>query len=85
MTPTEIRAAIEELRHATRLEQRTHYERVLLALADLVDLTVMAIDDEAKREMTCKQLHLINDLRAAVPQAEARAQREDQLHLSEGL
>jgi hypothetical protein len=65
--PPEIRAAIEELRHATRPEQRIAYERALLALADLVDQTVTAIDDQAKREMTGKQMHLLNDLRAAVP------------------
>jgi hypothetical protein len=66
VTPPEIRAAIEDLRHATSPLQRTHYERALLELARLVDLTVMTIDDEAKREMTGKQLHLINDLRTAV-------------------
>lgn len=60
MTPPEIRAAIEELRHATRPEQRTSYERALLALADLVD--------EMTRPRRCAQRETtqLNGLRAAV-------------------
>jgi hypothetical protein len=67
VTPPEIRVAIEELRHATRPEQRTAYERALHALADLVNQTTAAIDGVARREMTARQMHLLNDLRAAVP------------------
>jgi hypothetical protein len=71
MTPLEICTTIEELVHATRQEQRTAYQRALLALADLVHLTVSAIDGVAKRDMTESQRHLMDvgleDLRAAVP------------------
>lgn len=54
MSLPEIRAAIEELRRATRPEQRSVYERALLALADLVD------------QLTQRDMALIQDLRAAV-------------------
>jgi hypothetical protein len=66
-----IHAAIDGLRRAAAHDGArkwlTESDRALLALADLVDQTVTAIDGQAKREMTCKQLHLIEDLRAAVP------------------
>lgn len=49
MTLPEIRAAIMELRHATRPEQRTAYARALHALASLVD-DVLANDRRARRD-----------------------------------
>lgn len=69
MKPTVIRAAIEKLRERRLQSPSTHvgYESELLALADLVDQTVSAIDGQAQREMTARQLHLLADLRAAVP------------------
>lgn len=62
MTPPEIYAAIMALRHATRPEQRTAYERALLALADLVDAYVA----------TPCQLRF-DELRVAVPSRFAAA------------
>lgn len=67
MRPLEIRLAIEELRHATRPEQRTAYERALLALADLVDQTTAAIDGYTLRRMSREQTDLIDALRATIP------------------
>lgn len=70
-SPTLICAEINRLRRfADQSETRgrlTEGERTLLDLADLVDLVVSSIDGEAKREMTGRQLHLLGDLRAAVP------------------
>lgn len=66
MSPTQICATVEELRHATTPEQRTAYERALIALADLVGETVTAIDGQAKREMTARMMHLLADLWSAV-------------------
>jgi hypothetical protein len=65
MSPTQICVTVEELRHATTPEQRTTYERALIALADLVGETVTAIDGKAKREMTAWMLHLLADLWSA--------------------
>ena len=72
MTLPEIHAAIMELRHATRPEQRTAYERALHALANLVDEVTASIDGEAMRGMTQHQLHMIDTLRYAVPHQKAR-------------
>jgi len=72
VTLPEIHAAIMELRHATRPEQRTAYERALLAIADLADETIAAFDGDAMRGMTAHQLHLIDTLRAAVPRQKSR-------------
>jgi len=73
--PSEIRATVMELRHATRPEQRTAYERALEARADLVDEmmveTMNGANGEVQRKLATllypRQLHLIDDLRAAVP------------------
>jgi hypothetical protein len=67
VSPAEINVTIQELRHATRPDQRTAYERALIALADLVDETTMTLDGEAKRGMTARQLHLVDTLRYAIP------------------
>jgi hypothetical protein len=67
VTPPEIRITIEELRTRTRPEQRSTYERALLALVDLVDLTTSAIDGQVMRGMTQRQFDRIHDLRAAIP------------------
>ncbi len=67
-----ICAEIDRLRRAAadHSEMRgwlTEGERALLALADLVDRATSALDGEAKRGMTARQLSLLEDLRAAVP------------------
>ena len=67
MTPPEIRAAIEELRRATRPEQRTSYERALLALADLVNQT------------TQRAMVLNHDLRAAVSRSKTTREKVEHL------
>ena len=71
MKPPVIHAAIDKLRRAAdHPEARrwlTEGDRVLLALADLVNQTVATIDGQTKRAMTARQLHLLEDLRAAVP------------------
>lgn len=71
MKPPVIHAAIDKRRRAADHPEASRWltegDRALLALADLVDQTVTAIDGQAQREMTAHQLHLIEDLRAAVP------------------
>lgn len=67
MTPTEIRLAIEELRSTTRPEQRTAYERALLAIAELVDQTTSSIDGYAMLKLSRETFSLIHDLRATIP------------------
>jgi hypothetical protein len=67
MTSPEIRASIEELRHATRPEQRTSYERALLALAELVlnhdhDLRAAVSRPEASLETVERLRQLLRDL-----------------------
>ena len=67
MTSPEIRASIEALQHATRPEQRTSYERALLALADLVNQT------------TQRELVLNLDLCAAVSRPETTRETVERL------
>lgn len=62
MTVSEVRLAIEELRTRTRPEQRTTYERALLALADLVGETISGLESQIPGEMS----HWIYDLRDTV-------------------
>ena len=73
MTPPLIHAAISKLRRAAANPQAakwlTESDRALLALADLVDLTITTIDGPARREMTDPQLRLICDLAEAVPRS----------------
>jgi hypothetical protein len=68
--PAAIHAAIEELRRATRPEQRTSYEHALNALADLVDQLLATTDD---RGSVKSQRELIEELRAAVPRRKESA------------
>lgn len=81
MTPLQIRTEIEALQHATRPEQRSSYERALLALATMVDQTASSIDSLARRLMTvtARQLDLISDLRSAVPSAGGRPDPQDEI------
>jgi hypothetical protein len=72
VTPLQIRTEIEALRRATKPEQRTSYERALLALATMVDQTTSTIDGRAQG-LTAQQQDLINDLRSAVPSTVARS------------
>lgn len=69
MTPPEIRVTIEELLHATRPEQRSAYERALLAIAVLVAQTTAAIDGYTLIRMSREQIALIDALRAAIPRS----------------
>ena len=78
MTPLQIRTEIEALRKATRPEQRTSYERALLALAAMVDQTTSLLDSLARQLMTVRQLDLINDLRSAAPSAADRPDPHDE-------
>ncbi len=76
LPPPVICAEIDRLRRAAdHSEMRgwlTEGERALLSLADLVDRATSALDGEAKREMTARQLRLLEDLRAAVPRRRER-------------
>lgn len=67
MTPAEIRLAIEELRGATRPEQRTTYEQALLAVIDLVDQTTSSIDGYTMLKLSRQTFSLIHDLRTMIP------------------
>jgi len=79
VTPLQIRTEIAALLHATRPEQRSSYERALLALATLVDQTTSTIDNLARRLMTAPQLDRINDLRSAVPNTAERPDPQDEI------
>jgi hypothetical protein len=79
VTPLQIRTEIEALRRATKPEQRTSYERALLALATMVDQTTSTIDAPAQRLMTAHQLDLINDLRSAVPSTAERPDPQEEI------
>jgi hypothetical protein len=68
--PAAIRAAIDELRHATRPEQRTSYEHALHALADFVDQLLATTDDRGSIK---SQRELIEKLRNAVPRRKESA------------
>jgi hypothetical protein len=70
MKPAAVNAAIEELRSATRPEQRTGYERALHTLADLVDQLLATTDDRGSIK---SQRELIEKLRAAVPRRKESA------------
>jgi hypothetical protein len=52
MTPAQIRLTLQELRTRTRPDQRSAYERALIALAELVEIGTLKELREAVEEPT---------------------------------